>query len=251
MALKDILDEAVARINVPEFIPADPVQFPHRFTDKKDIEIVSFLVATISWGKRQMILRNANRLLEILENEPYRFVLNGNIDAISADQNIHRTFFGRDLKYFLYGFRELYKKYGTLEDFALKTEANTDSYPAWKLTAEMSALFADANVGKFQSIRCLPGNLKNTPLKRINMALRWLVRNDGIVDLGVWDVIKPSQLFIPLDVHVADTSRKLGILSRNANDRRSAEEITDCLRKFDPEDPIKYDFALFGLGIED
>lgn len=250
MALKEILDEAVARINVPDFIPADPVQFPHRFTDKRDIEIVSFLIATISWGKRQMILRNADKILGILENAPYHFVLSGNIDNIKEDQNIHRTFFGRDLKYFLYGFRDIYKKYGSLEDFAVKTGANTDSYPAWKLTEKMSALFSDANSGKFQSIRCLPGNLKNTPLKRINMALRWLVRCDGIVDLGVWTAMKPSQLYIPLDVHVADTSRSLGILSRNANDRRSAEEITACLRKFDAEDPIKYDFALFGLGIE-
>ena len=109
---------------------------------------------------------------------------------------------------------------------------------------------ADANADQPKSLRCLPDNLKSTPLKRVNMALRWLVRDDGIVDMGVWKALKPSQLFIPLDVHVADTSRALNLLSRKSNDRKAVLELTDALRQFDPADPIKYDFALFGLGIE-
>ena len=251
MELKDILDEAVCRINRREFIEADPVQFPHRFTDKRDVEIVSLLISTIAWGKRQMILRDGNRLLEMLENEPYRFVCDGDIEGIDSERNVHRTFFGRDLKYFLYGLRELYGNYASLEDFAVAVGANRDEFPAWRLVESMSAVFSDGNVGRFRSVRCLPGNLKNTPLKRINMALRWLVRNDGIVDLGVWSSIKPSQLYIPLDVHVGNTSRRLGLITRNANDRKSAVEITCALRGYDAEDPIKYDFALFGLGVED
>lgn len=250
MSLKEILDSAAERINCTDFIAADPVQFPHRFCDKRDIEITSILISTIAWGKRQMILRDGNRLLDLLGNDPYNFIKDGDICAINSEQNIHRTFFGRDLKYFLNGLRKLYAEYGTLEDFAHKCGATIDDYPAWKLVEALNAVFSVANEGLFQSTRCLPGNLKNTPLKRINMALRWLVRNDGIVDLGVWTALKPSQLFIPLDVHVGNTSRRLGLLLRNANDKKSAIEITEKLREFDFSDPIKYDFALFGLGIE-
>lgn len=250
MSLKSLLDEAAERINCPDFIPADPVQFPHRFCDKRDIEITSILISTIAWGKRQMILRDGNRLLDLLDNKPYDFIKDGDFNAINPEQNIHRTFFGRDLIYFLNGLRLLYSEYGTLEDFALKYNATEDNYPAWKLVESLNKVFAAANEGLFQSTRCLPGNLKNTPLKRINMALRWLVRNDGIVDLGVWTAIKPSKLFIPLDVHVGNTSRRLGLLTRNANDKKSAIEITEKLREYDSADPIKYDFALFGIGIE-
>ncbi len=250
MLLKSILDEAVSKINTPDFIPADPVQFPHRFSDKRDIEITSMLVATIAWGKRQMILRNSEKILDLMDNQPYNYVASGDFSNILPEQNIHRTFFGRDLIYFLNGLHSVYQRYSTLEDFTVKCGAASDEFPAWKFVNELSKLFFDANAGLFQSARCLPGNLKNTPLKRINMAFRWLVRCDGIVDLGVWKSIKPSQLFIPLDVHVANTSRKLHLLSRSANDRKSAIEITEKLRGFDPDDPIKYDFALFGLGVE-
>ena len=250
MSLKSLLDEAAERINCSDFIPADPVQFPHRFCDKRDIEITSILISTISWGIRHMILRDLFRLLVFIDYKNYDFIKDGDFNAINPEQNIHRTFFGRDLIYFLNGLRLLYSNYGTLEDFALKSNATEDNYPAWKLVESLNKLFASANEGQFKSIRCLPGNLKNTPLKRINMALRWLVRNDGIVDLGVWTAIKPSKLFIPLDVHVGNTSRRLGLLTRNANDKKSAIEITEKLREYDSADPIKYDFALFGIGIE-
>lgn len=250
MNLKNILDEAVSNINTPEFIPSDPVRFPHLFSNQRDIEIVSLLISTIAWGKRQMILRNGEKLLEILHGEPYHFVCEGNIDAIDSERNIHRTFFGRDLAYYLRGLRAVYSKYETLEDFAAGCGAVADEFPAWKLVDSLNAVFDCANEGHFRSVRCLPENLESTPLKRINMALRWLVRDDGIVDLGVWKALKPSQLFIPLDVHVANTSRSLGLLSRRNNDRKAAIEITSHLRRFDSDDPIKYDFALFGLGVK-
>ncbi|MDE5572564.1 MAG: TIGR02757 family protein [Muribaculaceae bacterium] len=250
--LKSIMDQAVERINQPSFIPEDPVQFPRRFSRQEDIEIAALLCAHIAWGNRKMICRDCNRLLELMDNQPYRFVMEEaeQPGIIAPDSNIHRTFFGRDLLYFIRGLKQVYAQYGTLENFAVKTGAVNDELPSWKMVESLNRLTADANVSYQKSVRCLPDNLKSTPLKRVNMALRWLVRNDGIVDMGVWKALKPSQLFIPLDVHVADTSRTLNLLSRKSNDRKAVLELTDALRKYDAEDPIKYDFALFGLGIE-
>lgn len=250
--LKSIMDQAVERINQPSFIPDDPVQFPHRFTRQEDIEIASLLCAHIAWGNRKMICRDCNRLLEMMDNQPYRFVVEeaDRPGMIDPESNVHRTFFGRDLLYFIRGLKQVYTQYGTLENFAVKTGAVNDELPSWKMVEHLNNLMADANADQPKSLRCLPDNLKSTPLKRVNMALRWLVRDDGIVDMGVWNALKPSQLFIPLDVHVADTSRALNLLSRKSNDRKAVLELTDALRQLDPKDPIKYDFALFGLGIE-
>ncbi|MDE7153885.1 MAG: TIGR02757 family protein [Muribaculaceae bacterium] len=247
--LKQKLDRAVETINRPDFIGADPVQFPRRFSDKRDIEIVSLLTSHIAWGNRKMICNNCEKLLKMLDNQPYHFLMEGDIESFDPDRNIHRTFFGRDLKYFLRGLRSIYAQHGSLEEFALSGGSADSEAPAWHLASLINCQLQQANQGKEKSVRCLPENLGQTPLKRLNMALRWLVRDDGIVDMGVWQGIKPSQLFIPLDVHVADTSRTLGLLERRSNDRKAVVELTDCLRRFDPTDPVKYDFALFGLGI--
>lgn len=247
--LKNILDEAVSRINRPEFVAADPVQFPRRFNDKRDIEIVSLLTSHIAWGNRKMICNNCEKLLRLMENQPYRFLMEGDLEALDSDANVHRTFFGRDLKYFLRGLRRIYAGYGSLEDFAAKGGAVRSQTPSWELAAMINHELCQANKGVEKSVRCLPENLQQTPLKRLNMALRWLVRDDGIVDMGVWKALSPSQLYIPLDVHVANTSRTLGLLERRSNDRKAVEELTACLRRYDPADPVKYDFALFGLGV--
>lgn len=247
--LKAFLDREAERINHPDFIWNDPVQFPRRFERLQDIEVAAFLSAAIAWGKRKMICDNCEKMLHIMNNEPYNYVMDGEFEAL-PDINIHRTFFARNFKYMLRGFREIYRSHGSLNSFAHAIKINESEAPAWTLVEQMQRIFSNANNGNTDS-QCLPTQLKNTALKRINMALRWLVRNDGIIDLGVWDCITPSQLFIPLDVHVGNTVRALGMIERKANDRRTVMEITEILRHMRPDDPTIYDFALFGIGIGD
>lgn len=250
--LKDLLDNEAARINSPSFIGDDPVQFPRRFSDVRDIEIASLLSATIAWGNRKMICRDCDKMLSLMDNKPYNYVMDEGYEDLPDDMNIHRTFFTRHFKYYLRGLHKVYDEYGSLQEYARKLDIASDEAPAWKLVAGLNATLAEANRNEPSEYasRCLPQNLVTTALKRVNMALRWLVRNDGIVDMGVWDVIKPSQLYIPLDVHVGDISRELGLLSRNANDRRAVNEVTEHLRRFNPDDPTVYDFALFGIGMK-
>lgn len=246
--LKELLDREAARINTPEFIANDPVQFPRRFSALPDIEIAALLSATIAWGNRKMICNNCEKMLTIMGNEPAHFVLNKEYELLPDEQNIHRTFFARNFKYLLRGLRHIYKSHGSLNEFAKANHVGDSEEPAWRLVELMQQEMAAANGGTYDS-RCLPTNLKNTALKRINMALRWFVRDDGIVDLGVWTAIKPSQLFIPLDVHVGDTARQLGMTTRHANDKKTVLEITHLLRQLRPSDPIIYDFALFGYSM--
>lgn len=245
----EMLERETERINNPAFIENDPVQFPRRFSEIKDIELTAFLCAMIAWGNRKMICRDAERLLEIMNNEPYQYLVSGEFENLDDTRNIHRTFFARHLKYFLRGMKEIYSRFPSLDAFASSIQAAEDEMPAWHLVEEIYKYMRMANNGDTCS-QCFPTNLKNTALKRINMALRWLVRDDGIVDMGVWESIPKSKLFIPLDVHVGNISRKLGLLNRKANDRKSVEELTALLRCLDPSDPVKYDFALFGIGVE-
>lgn len=249
IALKPQLDKLVETYNVPQFVESDPLQFPKRFDDKRDIEISAILTSTIAWGRRSMILRDAERMHALMDNMPFPFLMEGNIDEISED-NIHRTFFGRHLRYFLRGLREVYRKYGSLEQFADSIGAQHTQAPAWEVAKALNAILAQAN-SRFPldgPTRCLPDKVDASALKRFNMALRWLVRDDGIADIGVWDIIKPSQLYIPLDVHSGNTARSLGLLTRKANDRKAVEELTANLRILHPDDPTVYDFALFGAG---
>ena len=247
--VRDLLDSEAARINSPAFIGEDPVQFPRRFSRLQDIEIVAFLSSIIAWGNRKMICRDAERMLAFMDNEPYRYVMDEGYEDLNPRQNIHRTFFGEHFSYFLRGMREIYTKYGSLDAFSAGVRAGDSEAPSWKLVEEMQKVMSDVNNGATCS-QCLPVNLQQTALKRINMALRWLVRDDGIVDMGVWKSIPKSKLYIPLDVHVGNISRELGLLTRKANDRKSVEMLTGLLRTLRPEDPAIYDFALFGIGVE-
>lgn len=247
--VRDLLDSEAARINSPAFIGEDPVQFPRRFSQLQDIEIVAFLSSIIAWGNRKMICRDAERMLALMDNEPYRYVMDEGYEDLNPRQNIHRTFFGEHFSYFLRGMREIYTKYGSLDAFSAGVRAGDSEAPSWKLVEEMQKVMSDVNNGATCS-QCLPVNLQKTALKRINMALRWLVRDDGIVDMGVWKSIPKSKLYIPLDVHVGNISRELGLLTRKANDRKSVEMLTGLLRTLRPEDPAIYDFALFGIGVE-
>lgn len=258
--VRELLDELVLRYNVPEFAKDDPVQFARRFDSLPDREIASLLVSTISWGRRPMILRDAERLLGMMENRPHDFVLNGPIEEIDPAQNIHRTFFGRHLQYWLRGLREIYTHYPTLEAFAAACGATKDGQaPAWTLAKALNGVLHDANdacqrANAADQSRCLPAKTDNSALKRLNMALRWLVRDDGIVDPGGWTAIKPAQLYIPMDVHVCRQSAQLGLLPCPAAktpspDRKKCESLTATLRDFRPDDPTVYDFALFGYGV--
>lgn len=242
-----LLREEAARYNTPGFIADDPVQFPRKFSEQRDVEATALLVSTIAWGNRTMICRSANKLLDIMDWQPYRYIREGEFENL-PDGNIHRTFFNRNLRHYLRGLQRVFSRYGSLEGLAVACGASTEAAPAWHLAAALNCELAAANGGA-SDCRCLPLSLDKSALKRFNMALRWLVRDDGIVDMGIWKALRPSQLYIPLDVHVGNVSRELGILSRKQNDRRAVEELTATLRTLCPEDPTLFDFALFSIGI--
>lgn len=242
-----LLDEEASRYNRPEFIEADPVQFPRMFSEKRDIEIAALLASTIAWGNRTMICRSANKMFALMDWQPYKYVMDEGYEDL-PEGNIHRTFFNRNLRHYLRGLHAIYSKHGSLEDFAKACGAADSPFPSWHLAEAINGELREANGGA-DDCRCLPLGLDKSALKRFNMALRWLVRDDGIVDLGIWKTLKPGQLYIPLDVHVGNVSRSLGILDRRQNDRRAVEDLTATLRQLRPSDPVYYDFALFGVGV--
>lgn len=242
----DLLQQEALHINSPEFINLDPVQFPRMFSRLQDIEITSLVCSAIAWGNRKMICRSCHRILAFMDHDPYHYVMDGAYEDL-PDGNIHRTFFAANLRHFLRGLHYIYRRFDSIDDFASAHHIAHDPTPPWALARAINSALAQANGGCGDS-RCLPLNLHTTALKRLNMALRWLVRRDGIVDLGVWKSITPAQLYIPLDVHVGNVARQLGLLNRRSNDRRAAIDLTDTLRTIRPDDPVLLDFALFGIG---
>lgn len=246
--IKDLLDSEAARINSKTFIESDPVQFPRRFSRLEDIEIASLIISSIAWGNRKMICRDAEKILNIMGDSPIDYVRDGAFETLDPDLNLHRTFFARNFQHLLRALREIYRRHSSLDAFAASIKAGETDAPSWHLAAAINAIMADVNDGRLDS-RAIPQNMKTTALKRFNMALRWLVRDDGIVDLGVWSSIPKSKLFIPLDVHVGNTARALGLISRKANDRITTQLLTSRLREWNPDDPTLYDFALFGIGV--
>lgn len=246
--IAELLFAEARRINSPEFIADDPVQFPRRFSDVRDIEIAALLAAIIAWGNRKMICRDADRLLGWMDHQPYAYLMEKGYEDFPDECNIHRTLFGRDFKRLMRGLHTIYSRSGSLDAFCAEVTADSDPAPAWTLVQAINDAIADANSGELSS-RCLPTNLKTSALKRVNMALRWLVRDDGIVDMGVWKSIPKSKLYIPLDVHVGNTSRDLGLIDRKANDRKTVELLTARLRTLLPDDPALFDYALFGIGV--
>lgn len=243
--LKPLLDELAERYNTASFIDDDPVQFPRRYSRLQDIEIVSFLTATIAWGRRAMILNSAEKMLNIMGSSPYDYVMSEGWATLGLRRSLHRTFFTDDLEYFCRGLKSIYSQHHSIEKLFTDNDSN------WQGIATFREAMASANASTYSKHISNPGTERNgAACKRLHLALRWLVRDDGIVDLGVWKHIPCSQLIIPLDVHVGRIARLLGMTQRKSNDRVAAEQITATLRQLDPHDPVRYDFALFGYGIE-
>jgi uncharacterized protein (TIGR02757 family) len=245
--LKSFLDFKTEQYNTPEFIDTDPVQIPHQFSKKEDIEIAGFLTATIAWGNRKSILKNANRLMEILDRSPYDFVLNHTESDLENLQGfVHRTFNEIDLCYFISALKNIYSNHDGIEEVFTMAAHKDSLQPA---IHDFKKLFFELP-HPARTQKHVSDPLKNSAAKRINMFLRWMVRKDQTgVDFGLWAALHPSQLSCPLDVHSGNVARKLNLLKRKANDAKAVKELDNSLRKLDPSDPVKYDFALFGLGV--
>jgi uncharacterized protein (TIGR02757 family) len=245
--LKAFLDEKAEQYEHPKFLEADPIQIPHSFSKKEDIEISAFLTATIAWGNRKSIINNAYRLMELLDNTPYDFVLNhqeADLDNLSSF--VHRTFNGDDLKFFILALNNIYRNHGGLE--AVFTKHQESESLQETISNYKSLFFELEHLPRTQKHVSDP--LKGSAAKRINMFLRWMVRPaDKGVDFGLWKSIPASKLSCPLDVHSGNVARKLKLLKRKQNDAKALTELDNSLRKFDANDPVKYDFALFGLGV--
>lgn len=248
--LKELLDSKVEKFNTPGFIPNDPISIPHRFKKKQDIEISGLFAATLAWGQRKTIIANCNRLMEWMDNDPHNFVVNHKESDLKRFLSFkHRTFNSTDLLYFLEFLSWYYKKYPSLEDaFAVPKESETSEAG---LVAFHDLFFSLPDFPK-RTIKHISTPARKSACKRINMYLRWMVRNDTKgVDFGIWKKVRPSQLICPCDVHVDRVARKLKLIRRKQVDWQTALELTANLRKLDPNDPVKYDFALFGLGVEE
>lgn len=244
--LKEFLDEKVLTYNNLDFIDSDPIQIPHRFSLKEDIEIIGFLAATIAWGNRKMIIKNASRMTELLGNSPYDFVMNHTEDDLdNFDGFVHRTFNAEDFKFFIKSLKNIYQNHNGLE--AVLSTKEDDNY---KLAIHnFKQIFFEIPYLD-RTLKHVSDPLKNSASKRINMFLRWMVRDNKTgVDFGIWKTHSPAHLHCPLDVHSGNVARKLGILKRKQNDWKALVELDTILRKFDKHDPVKYDFALFGLGV--
>jgi uncharacterized protein (TIGR02757 family) len=244
--IKEFLDEKADKFNTPEFIESDPISIPHRFTLKEDIEISGFLTATIAWGNRKSILQNAAKLMTSMGESPYDFVLNASGKQIERLHFVHRTFNSEDLRYFIVSLRNIYRQEGMQKLFEGHAEADSLQLSISKFKAVFFALPHTKRTEKHVS-----DPLSGSAAKRINMMLRWFVRKDKRgVDFGIWNgTLSAAQLSIPLDVHSGTVARELGLLLRKQDDAKAVRELDLMLRSFDAADPVKYDFALFGLGV--
>lgn len=247
LSIKEFLDEKVALYNNPKFIESDPIQIPHLFSLKEDIEIAGFLVATIAWGNRKSIINNGHRLMELMGHSPHNFVMEfSEKDSDLLSSFVHRTFNNHDLVYFIKALQNIYKNHGGLEKVFTQNPAERSLQRSISQFKEI--FFELPHLARTE--KHISDPLKNSAAKRLNMFLRWMVRNDNAgVDFGLWNGISPALLSCPLDIHSGNVARKLGLLNRNQNDAKAVRELDNSLKSLDPVDPAKYDFALFGLGI--
>ncbi|MEI6901198.1 MAG: TIGR02757 family protein [Bacteroidota bacterium] len=254
--LSEFLEFKYHQYNSTEFIETDPISIPHLFTKKEDIEIAGFLTATISWGNRKSILKNAKKLMEMMDHSPYSFVMDAEEQDLEPLRRfVHRTFNGEDCLFFIKALRNCYQNHGGLENIFTSPLLLEEKGPGDEANLLKGSISRFRKT--FLETEHLPRSEKhiadpsrNSSAKRILMFLRWMVRQDQHgVDFGLWKGISPADLMCPLDVHSGNVARKLGLLYRIQNDWKAVEELTANLRKFDANDPVKYDFALFGLGV--
>lgn len=242
--LKDFLDHKAEQYEKPIFLESDPIQIPHQFTQKEDIEIAALLVATIAWGNRKSIIKSSEKLLEIMNHSPFEFVTNYSEEQAKDLKFVHRTFNSEDLDFFFRALQNIYQNGGMELAFS-----HHNSIPGIKgrIIHFRDAMISTDHMSR--NAKHLSNPERNSAAKRLNMFLRWMVRSSSKgVDFGLWKSISASELYLPLDVHTSNNARKLGLVSRKQDDWKCLEELMLKLRSFDPEDPVKYDFALFGLG---
>lgn len=245
--IKNFLEQQVNTHNQPQFIAGDPIEIPHRFTDPRDIEISGFLVATIAWGQRKSIIKSAHQLINWMEGSPFDFVINASeSDLKPFSKFVYRTFNGEDCQFFLKSLKNVYQNHRGLE--GLFRDGFQQNGNIRDTLSHINDVFFELPHLQ-RTTKHLANPAKGSSAKRLNMYLRWMVRSDRAgVDFGLWDFIPASVLMIPLDVHVGNVARQLGLLERKQNDWKAVEELTANLRQFDAGDPVKYDFALFSLG---
>ncbi len=245
--LKEFLDTKVEQYNHPKFIESDPIQIPHQFSKKEDIEISGFLTATIAWGNRKSIINNANKMMNLLDQSPHDFIINHeDSDLEKLLPFVHRTFNGNDFIQFIKSLKHIYTTHDGLESVFSKSCEEKNFQHA---IHNFKNIFFEIDHLE-RTKKHVSDPLKNSAAKRINMYLRWMVRQDNNgVDFGIWKSISPTLLSCPLDVHSGNVARKLKLLKRKQNDGKALFELDTALRKLDPTDPVKYDFALFGLGV--
>jgi uncharacterized protein (TIGR02757 family) len=251
ISLQDFLDTKADQYNRPSFIERDPISIPHLFSRKQDIEIMGFWAAVLAWGQRPVILKKARELVDLMDGAPYDFVRNHQENDLKRFMAFkHRTFDATDALYFLHFFHQYYQKNDSLEDAFL------GGNPASPTVESALITFHDRFCGLTdffpeRTRKHIATPARNSSCKRLLMFLRWMVRHDDRgVDFGLWTRLRPDQLVMPIDVHVNRVSRELGLLNRPQTDWKAALELTEALRQFDPVDPVRYDFALFGLGVE-
>jgi uncharacterized protein (TIGR02757 family) len=248
--LRKLLNEKAARYNHHSFITSDPISIPHRFSKKQDIEIAGFFAATLAWGNRTSIITSSAKLMTLMEHAPHDFILHHTEKDLSRFADFkHRTFNATDLLYFIHFFRNYYAQNDSLENAFSRFITPGDEHIEKALTG-FHHLFFTPEEFALRTIKHVSTPEKNSACKRLNMFLRWMVRRDRRgVDFGLWKKIKPAQLVCPCDVHVLRVARNLGLIHSRQNNWKTALELTARLKEFDPADPVKYDFALFGLGV--
>jgi uncharacterized protein (TIGR02757 family) len=245
--IKYFLDENYLKYNSSSFIENDPVSIPHLFSKKEDIEISAFFASTIAWGNRKSIISNANKLINLMDNVPFDFILNHSKKELKPfEKFVHRTFNGIDCIFFIESLKNIYKNKKGLEmAFSITEENNVRE----RIINFRKTFLETKHLSRSEKHLSNPGS--NSSSKRLCMFLRWMVRQDKKgVDFGIWKSISPKELCLPLDVHTGNVSRSLGLLKRTQNDWKAVEEITGVLKTMDENDPVKYDFALFGLGVD-
>jgi uncharacterized protein (TIGR02757 family) len=245
--LKELLDEKVSQFNNPSFIENDPICIPHMFTKKQDIEIAGLFAAILAWGQRVTIINKSKQLMQWMDNSPHEFITSHKSKDLKRIAEFkHRTFNGTDALYFISALNNIYKEHRTLEDLFKTSEPTIESG-----LVNFHHRFFSLEHFPHRTKKHLPTPERKSTCKRINMYLRWMVRADNKgVDFGLWKELSPSQLICPCDVHVDRVARKFKLIRRKQTDWLTAVELTENLRKFDADDPVKYDFALFGIGIE-